>query len=59
MPLFNLEYLSKLLIKYDDLKTIKDINMKLQILAYHKMGHLQDKDHFLNLKTIKVISMKL
>ena len=29
MPLFNLEFLSKLLIKYDNLITIKDINIKL------------------------------
>ena len=29
VPLFYLEFLSKLLIKYDKLKTIKDINMKL------------------------------
>ena len=42
MPLFNLEFLSKLLI---NLKTIKDINMKLWILAYHYIVLLQGKVH--------------
>ena len=46
MPLFNLEILSKLLIKCDNFKTIKDIKMKLQILAYHEMGQLKDNVHY-------------
>ena len=40
MPHDYLEILSKLHSKYNNLKTIKDINMKLWIIAYHDMGQL-------------------
>ena len=46
MPLFNLGFLSKLLIKFDNLKTIKYINMKPRILAYHNMEQLHGNGHY-------------
>ena len=46
MPLFNLKFFVEIAYKYDILKTIKDINMKLWILACHDMGQLLDKMHY-------------
>ena len=40
MPLFNLDFLSKLPIKWIDLKTTKGINTRLGILIYHNKTHL-------------------
>ena len=54
MPLFNLEFW--LLIKYDNLNTIIDINMKLRILAYHDKEQLQDNEHYSESNMFEVMS---
>ena len=46
MPLFNLEFLSKLLIKWIYLKTTEGINTRLGILIYHNKTHLLGKGHY-------------
>ena len=56
MPLFNLEFLSKLLIKYN-LKTMKDININFQISAFQEMGQLKDKGHYSENNIFGVMSL--
>ena len=57
MPLINWEILLNLLIKYDNWKTIKDINMKLWILAHHDKEQLLaiDCGHYSESNTFGVI----
>ena len=57
MPLFNLEILSKLFVKYDNLNTIKDINMKLWILACHDMCSCKTTDIILKAIFFGVMSL--
>ena len=46
MSLVNLEILPKLHMKYNNLKTIKYIDMKLWLLASHGIEQLYDKGHY-------------
>jgi hypothetical protein len=45
MPLLHLEFLSKWVIKWNDFRTMKGINMKLGILVYYDKVQLLDKGH--------------